>query len=134
MHIAKKTFPAKIDTLYDVFSFIGDMLEHYGCAVKIKTAVCVAIEEIFVNIANYANGDGEGNMTLGIGFDEASRAISWRITDKGTSFYPLKKTNPDITLPAVECEIGRLGIFIDKNTMDEINYAYENGKNILISV
>ena len=134
LYITKKTFPAKIDTLSDVLVFVGCTLEHYGCAMKIKTAVCVAIEEIFVNIAHYTYGDGVGDMTLGIGFDEASRAIAFRITDKGTPFDPLKKPDPDITLSADEREIGGLGIFIAKKTMDEIHYAYENGENILTMV
>ena len=70
-------------------------------------------------------------MTLGIGFDEESRAITFRMTDRGVPFDPLKKPDPDITLSAEEREVGGLGIFITKQTMDSVAYAYENGKNIL---
>ena len=101
---------------------------------KIQMAICVAIEEVFVNVAHYAYGDGEGDMTLGIGFDEASRSITFRMTDKGIPFDPLQKPDPDITLPAEEREIGGLGIFITKKTMDAVTYAYENGENILTMI
>jgi anti-sigma regulatory factor (Ser/Thr protein kinase) len=94
-------------------------------------ALCVAIEEVFVNVAHYAYGDGEGDMDLGIGFDEESRVITFRMADKGVPFDPLKKPDPDITLSAEERDIGGLGIFITKKTMDSISYAYENGENIL---
>ena len=101
---------------------------------KIQTAICVAIEEVFVNVAHYAYGDGEGNMTLGIGFDAESRTVTFRMTDQGTPFDPLAKSDPDITLSAEDREIGGLGIFIAKKTMDTITYAHKNGENILTMV
>ena len=101
---------------------------------KIQMAVCVAIEEVFVNIANYAYGSGEGDMNLRIGFDEQNRTITFRMTDKGVPFDPLKKPDPDITLSAEDREIGGLGIFITKKTMDCVTYTYENGENILTMI
>jgi anti-sigma regulatory factor (Ser/Thr protein kinase) len=101
---------------------------------KIQMAVCVAIEEVFVNVAHYAYVDGEGDVTLGIGFDEVNRAVTFRMTDKGIPFDPLKMADPDITQPAEEREIGGLGIFIAKKTMDAITYAYENDENILTMI
>jgi anti-sigma regulatory factor (Ser/Thr protein kinase) len=56
------------------------------------------------------------------------------MTDKGIPFDPLKKPDPDITLSAEDREIGGLGIFITKKTMDSVEYAYENGENILTMV
>ena len=126
-----KTFPAKVEALSDVLGFVDTTLEGYECPMKVQTAVCVAIEEVFVNVAHYAYGEGEGDMTLEIGFDSESRTITFRMTDKGSPFDPLQKPDPDITLSAEEREIGGLGIFIAKKTMDSISYAYENGENIL---
>ena len=133
-YMMKKTFPAKIEALSDVLGFVDCTLESYECPMKIQTAVCVAIEEVFVNVAHYAYGDGEGDMTLGVSFNEARREITFRMTDKGVPFDPLKKPDPDITLSAEEREIGGLGIFIAKKTMDTIAYAYENGENILTMI
>ena len=131
VHMMNKTFPAKIEALSDVLGFVDQTLESFECPMKVQTAVCVAIEEIFVNVAHYAYGGGEGDMTLGIGFDEESRTITFRMSDKGTPFDPLKKPDPDITLSAEEREIGGLGIFITKKTMNSVTYAYENGENVL---
>ena len=128
--MTNKSFPAKTDALSDVLGFVDEMLQKYECPMKVQMAVCVAIEEVFVNVAHYAYGDGEGDMTLGIGFDD-SRTITFRMSDKGIPFDPLKKPDPDITLSAEEREIGGLGIFIAKKTMDTITYAYENGENVL---
>ena len=73
-------------------------------------------------------------MSLCIDFDDQSRAITFRMTDKGIPFDPLAKPDPDITLSAEEREIGGLGIFIAKKTMDSICYAYENEENILTMI
>ena len=129
-----KTFPAKIEALSDVLGFVDQTLESYECPMKIQTAICVAIEEVFVNIAHYAYGDGDGDMMLGIGFDAERREITFRMADRGVPFDPLKKPDPDITLSAEDREIGGLGIFITKKTMDTVTYAYENGENILTMI
>ena len=134
VHMMNKTFPAKVEALSDVLGFVDQTLESYECPMKIQMAICVAIEEVFVNVAHYAYGDGEGDMTLGIRFDAESREITFRMTDKGTPFDPLKKPDPDITLSAEDREIGGLGIFITKKTMDTVAYAYENGENVLTMI
>ena len=134
VHMMDKTFPAKVEALSDVLGFVDQTLESYECPMKIQTAVCVAIEEVFVNVAHYAYGEGGGNLTLSIGFDTESRKITFRMTDKGVPFDPLKKPDPDITLSAEDRELGGLGIFIAKKTMDTVTYAYKNGENILTMI
>ncbi|MBQ1186869.1 MAG: SpoIIE family protein phosphatase, partial [Clostridia bacterium] len=129
-----KTFPAKTEALTDVLGFVEEALESFECPMKIQTAICVAIEEVFVNVAHYAYPEGEGDMTLYIGFNKEENAVTLRMTDKGIPFDPLKKPDPDITLSAEEREIGGLGIFITKKTMDNVSYAYENNENILTMI
>ena len=130
-YMTNQTFPAKTEALPDVLGFVEETLEEYGCPMKIQMALCVAIEEVFVNVAHYAYGGGDGQVTLGIGFDAVNSTITFRMADTGIPFDPLKKPDPDITLSAEEREIGGLGIFITKKTMDSISYSYENGENIL---
>ena len=129
-----QTFPAKTDALSDVLGFVEQTLESFECPMKLQMAICVAIEEVFVNVANYAYPGSEGDMTLSIGFDEATQDVTFRMADKGIPFDPLKKPDPDITLSAEDREIGGLGIFITKKTMDTVEYAYENGENILTMI
>ena len=109
-----KTFPAKTEVLPDVIEFVEQSLEKFECPMKLQMAICVAIEEVFVNVAHYAYGEGEGDMTLSINFDNESRNITFCMTDKGVPFDPLKKPDPDITLSADERQIGGLGIFITR--------------------
>ena len=132
--MTSKTFPAKTDALPDVLGFVEEILESCECSMKNQTAICVAIEEVFVNVASYAYGEGSGDVTLDIGFDEANRDVTFRLIDQGVPFDPLKKPDPDITLAIEERQVGGLGIFIVKKTMDTVHYAYEDGKNILTMI
>ncbi|MEE1137896.1 MAG: ATP-binding protein [Acutalibacteraceae bacterium] len=127
----EKVFTAKKETLPEVMGFTGECLESFECPMKSSMAICVAVEEIFVNIASYAYPDGDGNAILSFGFDENERLMTLVIKDSGVPFNPLERAEPDITLSADDREIGGLGIFITKKTMDAVSYAYENGENIL---
>jgi anti-sigma regulatory factor (Ser/Thr protein kinase) len=129
-----KTFPANTEALTDLLAFVEQILEKYECSMKMQTAICVAIEEVFVNVAHYAYGNEQGDVKFDISFEEKTRNVTFRMADKGVPFDPLKKPEPDITLSAEEREIGGLGIFITKKTMDQVNYAYENGENILTMI
>ena len=132
--VMQKIFPAKVDALTDVISFTEQTLEGYDCSMKTQMAICVAVEEVFVNVANYAYQGGEGDVGFAITFDKQTRVATFVIADKGVPFDPLKKPDPDITLSADEREIGGLGIFITKKTMDAVSYEYKDGKNILTMI
>ena len=43
----------------------------------------------------------------------------------------LAKEDPDVSLSAEERSIGGLGIFMVKKTMDDMQYVYRDGQNIL---
>ena len=127
----EKVFSAKKDTLPEVMAFTEECLESFDCPMKSSMAICVAVEEIFVNIASYAYGEGNGNASFMFGFDENERLMTLIVSDEGIPFNPLERDEPDITLSAAEREIGGLGIFITKKTMDTISYRFEDNKNIL---
>ena len=127
----EKIFPADKDALTDVMAFTEECLESFDCPMKSSMAICVAVEEIFVNIASYAYGETTGNASVSFGFDENERLMTLVIKDEGIPFNPLERDEPDISLSAADREIGGLGIFITKKTMDTISYSFEDGKNIL---
>ena len=58
-------------------------------------------------------------------------AVTITFMDGGKPFDPTKKADPNVTLSAEERQIGGLGIFMTKKMMDDVNYEYIDGKNIL---
>lgn len=129
--MTEKTFSASDSSLNDVLSFAEEELEKAECPMKAVMPITVALEEVFVNVAHYAYPDGSGEVSLAIDFDSDSRTMTFIMTDSGIPFDPLAKPDPDISLSAEERQIGGLGIFMMKMTMDEVSYEYKCGKNIL---
>ena len=91
----------------------------------------IAIDELFGNIAHYAYNPEVGNATVRVEVSEDPLAVIVTFIDNGIPYDPLRKDDPDITLSAEEREIGGLGIYLVKKSMDEISYEYKNGQNIL---
>ena len=123
------TVGAKVENLDKVLDFIGQKLEAADCPVKTQTQISVAAEEIYVNIASYAYQPDTGDAVIRVSVEDGTAVIEFR--DRGVAFDPLAKDDPDVTLSAEERQIGGLGIFMVKKTMDEVLYRREDGENIL---
>ena len=123
--------PAEVERLPEVLSFLEQQLEEAGCPMKTQMQISVATEEIFVNIANYAYAPGKGIATVRMAIHEDPATATITFIDRGTPFNPLKMEDPDVSLSAEEREIGGLGIYMAKKTMDELRYEYKDGQNRL---
>ena len=120
---------ADVNKLRDVLGFIDSLLEEAGCPMKVQMQIDLAVEELFVNIANYAYTDGKGKAQISALVTTRRAEITF--ADSGIPYDPLAKPDPDITLSADVRPIGGLGIFLSKKLMDEVTYKYEDSKNVL---
>ena len=125
------TVEAKIENIPEVTDFVNGELEKLECSLKAQMQIDVAIDEMFGNIARYAYGGGAGNATVQIRAKKEPKAVELTFIDGGTPYDPLKKDDPDISLGADEREVGGLGIFLVKKTMDDMKYEYKDGQNRL---
>lgn len=123
--------PAAVDRLHEVLGQIDALLEEAECPMKIQMQIDLSVEEIFVNIASYAYGEEGGDVCISAVVTPDPKEITITFTDSGVKYDPIARENPDVTLPAEEREIGGLGIFLTKKSMDELEYEYADGKNIL---
>ena len=119
------------DNLSEVIAFIDGQLEGMDCSMNMQLTIELAVEEIFVNIASYAYNPETGPATILISIEGDPLSVIITFVDHGVPYDPLAKEDPDITLTADERQIGGLGIFMVKKSMDEVVYKYEDGKNIL---
>ena len=117
--------------LPQVQMFIDEQLEAVDCPMTTQIAIDVAVEELFVNIASYAYEQGEGVAVVQISVHDEPLSVEITFIDNGVQYDPLAKEDPDVTLSAKERKKGGLGIFMVKNTMDNVSYEYKDGKNIL---
>lgn len=124
------TLPAAAENIEKAVAFVNDQLESAGCPPKTMIQIDVAIDELFGNIAHYAYGKDTGDATVRVEVTEEPAVIITFI-DNGIPYNPLKKPDPDVTKDLEEREIGGLGIFMVKKSMDDITYEYKEGQNIL---
>lgn len=125
------TVPAVIESIPRVTAWIDETLEQLDCSLKAQMQIDVAIDEVFSNIARYAYPDGKGIATVETDFEESSRVFTITFQDQGVPFDPLTQSDPDTSLATEDREIGGLGIFVVKKTMDEVSYEYREGSNFL---
>ena len=122
---------ATVENIEVVTDFVNEHLEALDCPMKAQMQIDIAIDELFGNIAHYAYNPEVGDATVRVEIVEDPLAVVITFIDKGVPYDPLAKTDPDTTLPAEEREIGGLGIFMVKKSMDDITYEYKDGQNIL---
>ena len=127
----EKTVQATLENLDEVMAFVEEQMEVYHCSMKMQMQIAVAVEEIYVNIASYAYREQKGNARIRVQSGGEPLQIIITFEDDGIPYNPLLKEDPDITLSAEERKIGGLGIYIVKKSMDQVEYHYQNGKNIL---
>jgi len=125
------TLDATVANIETVTDFVNGLLEASDCPMKAQIQIDVAIDELFCNIASYAYGDEVGQATVTAGYNEEKKQFELTFIDSGLPYNPLEKEDPDVTLKAEDREIGGLGIFLVKNTMDDVSYQYVDGKNML---
>ena len=123
--------PATLDHLDQVMDFVTEHLEQYGCPTRTQMQVSLAVEEIYVNIANYAYNPAVGPATIRVEVHEDPLEVVITFVDNGKPYDPLAREDPDVTLSAEERGVGGLGIFLVKQTMDDVSYEYAEGRNIL---
>ena len=116
----------RLECMETVVDFFERELKAHQAPPKVIAQINVAIDEIFSNIARYS---GATSATVGCEAEEGRAVL--RFTDNGRPYDPTQQSDPDTTLGAEEREIGGLGIFMVKKTMDRIAYSYTDGMNVL---
>jgi len=125
----KLELDANIENLNKALEFINTELEQRGCPEDIQGKIEIAVEEIFVNIANYAYSPDSGSAVIYISVND--NAVI-RFEDTGRPYNPLEKPEPDLDKPLMERDIGGLGVFLVKKLMDNVEYERVGNRNVLI--
>ena len=125
------TIAATVENIEPVTDFVNEHLEALDCPIKARMQINIAIDELFGNIAHYAYHPKIGDATVRVEVIQEPLSVVITFIDQGVPFDPLKNEDPDTGLSAEERNIGGLGIFMVKKSMDGISYVYRDGKNIL---
>ena len=109
-------------------AFVEGILAPMEGSMKSQMQINIAIDEIYSNIVKFS---GATEVTLIVEIRKATLSARLTFIDNGKPYDPIKQADPDITLPAEEREVGGLGIFIVKKTMDSVCYRRNGDHNEL---
>lgn len=124
------TVSSDAGNLYGVLDFIMGHLDGHEVSGRSVAQLELAVEEVFANISKYAYHPGKGEVSVACELDEGMR-LRIRFMDRGVPFDPLRRPDPDTTMPMEDRPIGGLGIFLVKRNVDSIEYSRTDGRNVL---
>ena len=122
---------AEVKNLDAVTDFVLQRPEIAACPKNTQLQLRLAVEEVFVNIASYAYDPAIGPAEVRCEVLDDPLRVVIQFLDHGKPFDPLAREDADTSEDALMERIGGLGILLVKETMDEVSYSYEEGKNIL---
>ena len=122
---------AEVKNLDAVTDFVLQRPEIAACPKNTQLQLRLAVEEVFVNIASYAYDPAIGPAEVRCEVLADPLRVVIQFLDHGKPFDPLAREDADTSEEALMERIGGLGILLVKETMDEVSYSYEEGKNIL---
>ncbi|MDR0316535.1 MAG: SpoIIE family protein phosphatase [Treponema sp.] len=120
---------ARTENLDKVIKFVNTELEQHKCPPNIEGEIDLAVEEIFMNITNYAYQPERGNVAIFISVKDKALI---KFEDTGRPYNPLEQPDPDLNKPLQEREPGGLGVFLTKKLMNTVEYTRVEQKNVLV--
>jgi len=126
----KTTAPARMAFLEHLIQFVSQYAQLADFPVQRIKEIELAVEEVLVNIFNYAYPDDRGDVTLTCRVEAGPRLVV-EISDTGIPFNILNVPTPDLTADIDERQVGGLGAFFVKKMADEARYRRIGDRNLL---
>ncbi|MDG6258150.1 MAG: ATP-binding protein [Methanomicrobiaceae archaeon] len=121
--------PADLPNLEIIADFIASSLDQNGIDDRVAYDIRLAVDEICSNIMLYGYRGSKG--AIDIDCTVGDQYVQLEIADEGVPFNPLTLPDPDIDADLDHRKIGGLGIFFVKTVMDELEYKFRGGRNVL---
>lgn len=115
-----------METVSQIAAFVEEEMEKLEISPKISMKLMIAVDEIYSNIIRYS---GASEATIKI--EKTEKELHLWFIDNGKPYNPLDAEEPDITISSEDRKIGGLGIFMVRKMLNNVEYKYIDGKNIL---
>jgi len=121
----------KLSELERVSQLIHHVGERYDLQPKTVFQINLALDEIIANIILYAyDDDQEHRIDINVSLQDGMIVLV--VVDDGKPFNPFNIVQPDLEQSAEERKIGGLGFCFVRQLMDEVEYEWQEGRNVLI--
>ena len=120
----KKRFPRELDGLEDLVSFTDQFFRDGSVDSRLRFAVDLCIEELFVNMVRY---NRETVHPIQLELATCEQGVKITLTDYDVErFDPRSAPAADVGAPLEQRQPGGLGLFLVMKMVDSIHYEYAN--------
>ncbi|MDP8246532.1 MAG: ATP-binding protein [Candidatus Tritonobacter lacicola] len=120
---------ADLRSIRDACGFVRGCARQGGLSEEGAGELELAVDEICTNVVTHGYGGKGGSINISV--DCGADAVRVTLSDNAEPFNPLTVSPPDIRVPLSEREVGRLGLLITRNMVDDIVYERVEGENKL---
>jgi serine/threonine-protein kinase RsbW len=128
MNVVVGTDISEIPRLHDS---VSQFCRENGLSAEIEGDVCLALEEIVINVIRYGYPEG-GKHDILVGLSLDHDCVTAAVEDDGAPFNPLGVPEPDTHSLLEARPIGGLGIQIVRHLMDRLEYSRIDDRNRLV--
>jgi anti-sigma regulatory factor (Ser/Thr protein kinase) len=120
-----------ISEIERLHSSVSQFCKEHGLSLEVEGDLCLALEEILVNVIRYGHPEG-GEHEILIWLSMEQDCVIAAVEDDGVPFNPLDAPEPDLSSPIETRGIGGLGIHLVRNITDGLEYHRYEGRNRLV--
>jgi anti-sigma regulatory factor (Ser/Thr protein kinase) len=128
--IATADFVSDRAELTKLEGFTADFASAAGLSAQDLFALQIIVEELVTNVIDYGEVPA-GEHAVTVDLTALDGLLTIVIRDRGKAYNPLRREDPDVTLPADQRPIGGLGVHFCKKLTDAQDYEHRDGCNVL---
>ena len=122
--------PAQVQSITPCSAFVAACATRAGFPLARMRELELVVEEVVVNICQYAYGDAPGEIELSCA-KSSSQDLVLEFIDSGRPFNMLTLPAPDLAVDVERRQVGGLGIPLVRAMVDTAAYRRESDRNIL---
>lgn len=122
---------ATVEELPALVDFLQRVWQDWALPAAAAFPFELALDEVFMNVVMHGTTPDGSPREVSVLLRHAGSAVTMVMEDDGPAFDPLTLDAPDIDAPIEERELGGLGVFLVRELMDELSYAYTGTHNQL---
>ncbi len=111
----------------DAVDSVHGFLVSNGCPERTAMQFDLIVEEVFLNICDYAYREGPGEVRIFCSISDGTATV--RFEDSGPMFDPTAMEHRDIGDDVAGWPVGGLGIRLTLGIADKAEYSYGDGRN-----
>lgn len=122
--------PGRLESLEQVAEFVHAAAREAQLADKVANRLQLAVDEVATNVVMHAYQEKGRDGELYLAADIDAGALRLHVEDTGEAYDPTTRPDPtNLDAPLEEREIGGLGLFLARRSVDELLYSRRGDRN-----